>query len=182
MFLIVFWSPKQSKLKERSMESMAKKMESHLHKEFKLWSPVVLCQKQIKNARMKATWRMQEDINCLTLLKNFPESIWCMLYVVLKLGKSSVQRFKRCMNRSWNEPLAAKSQQVEGQFHSAAKSAFGCEMISQPSCTSTKFRSPRVCLRNGPECFQIFATDSFGYFSPDIWCLNPHFLLVTHQL
>ena len=36
------------------MESMAKQLEAHLHEEFKLWSCVVLCQKQIMNARMKA--------------------------------------------------------------------------------------------------------------------------------
>ena len=169
------------------MESMAKKMESHLHKEFKLWSPVVLCQKQIKNARMKATCRMHEDINYLTLLKHFPESIWCIPYVVLKLGKSSVQRFKRCMNRSWNEPLAAKSQQVEGQFHSAAKSAFGCEIslrlrndfaailyickILQPSCTLAKWSwvLPDICYRQ----FWIFFSRYLMSKSPFSPCNPP---------
>ena len=38
MFLIVFWSPKQSKIEESSMESMAKQLEAHLHEEPKLWS------------------------------------------------------------------------------------------------------------------------------------------------
>ena len=158
-------------------------MESHLHKEFKLWSPVVLCQKQIKNARMKATCRMQEDINCLKLLKHFPESIWCMLYVVLKLGKSAIQCFKRFVNQSWNEEVRAignRSLQAKGQFRRAAKSTFGCEMISQPSCSSAKFRSHFVRLWNSPECFPIFATDILRYFSLDIWCLNPQTLLVTH--
>ena len=37
------------------MESMAKQLEARLHEEFKLLSFVVLCQKQIMNARMKAT-------------------------------------------------------------------------------------------------------------------------------
>ena len=64
----------------------------------------------------------------------------------------------------------------------AAKSAFGCEMISQPSCSSAKFRSHFVRLRNSPECFQIFATNVFWYFASDICCLNPNSLLVIHQL
>ena len=50
----------------------------------------------------------------------------------------------------------------------------GCEMISQPSCLSAKFRSHFVHLRNSPKCFQIFATDSFRFFSSDICCLIPH--------
>ena len=45
-----------------------------------------------------------------------------------------------------------------------------------------KFRSHLARLRNSPECFQIFATNIFRFFASDIWCLNPHFLLVTHQL
>ena len=139
LLLIVIWSPKQSKIKESSMESMAKQLEAHLHEEFKLWSCVVLCQKQIKNARMKATWKIQVDINCLTLLEHFPESIWCILYVVSNLGKSAIQCFKRCANQSWNEEVKAigsRSHQVEGQFRRlrnrplVAKLAFGYEMIS----------------------------------------------------
>ena len=55
-------------------------------------------------------------------------------------------------------------------------------MISQPSCSSAKFRSHFVRLRNSPECFQIFATNVFCYFASDICCLNPNSLLVIHQL
>ncbi|KAL6318103.1 hypothetical protein AAG906_035248 [Vitis piasezkii] len=49
----------------------------------------------------------------------------------------------------------------EGQFRRS------CEMISQPSCSSAKFRSHFVRLRNSPEY---------------ICCLNPNSLLVIHQL
>ena len=55
-------------------------------------------------------------------------------------------------------------------------------MISQPSCSSAKFRSHFVRLRNSPECFQIFATIVFCYFASDICCLNANSLLVIHQL
>nr|CAN64761.1 hypothetical protein VITISV_033532 [Vitis vinifera] len=83
---------------------------------------------------------------------------------LLYIKKSTIQYFKRFTNRSSNEEVRAigsRSLQAEGQFRRAAKSAFGCEMISQPSCFSAKFRSHFVRLRNSPECFQIFATDFF---------------------
>ena len=85
------------------------------------------------------TWRIQEDNNCWTHLEHFLESISCILYVVLKLGKLEIQHFKWCMNQSWNEEVRAigsQSHQAKGQFHKlrnhtrmAAKSAFGCENV-----------------------------------------------------
>nr|CAN62575.1 hypothetical protein VITISV_008481 [Vitis vinifera] len=86
------------------------------------------------------------------------------------------------------EPMEADHSKLKANFAGlrnqplAAKSAFGCEMISQPSCSSAKFRSHFVRLRNSPECFQIFATIVFCYFASDICCLNANSLLVTHQL
>ena len=57
---------------------MAKQMEAHLQEESKLWSFVVLCQKQIMNARRESkernlTWRIQEDSNCWTHFEYFLE-------------------------------------------------------------------------------------------------------------
>ena len=60
----------------------------------------------------------------------------------------------------------------------AAKSTFGCEM---ETFSLWNLLAHLACLWNRPECFQIFATDSFRFFSLDIFCLNPHFLLVIHQ-
>nr|CAN63403.1 hypothetical protein VITISV_001870 [Vitis vinifera] len=86
------------------------------------------------------------------------------------------------------EPMEADHSKLKANFAGlrnqplAAKSAFGCEMISQPSCSSAKFRSHFVRLRNSPECFQIFATIVFCYFASDICCLNANSLLVIHQL
>ena len=62
MLLIVFWSPKQSKIEESSIGSIAKQLEAHVHEEPKLWSFIVLFQKQIMNARRRnkegnLTWR-----------------------------------------------------------------------------------------------------------------------------
>ena len=124
VFLILFWSPKQSNIDESSMESMAKQLEAHLHEEPKFWSFIVLCQKQIMNARRESkernlTWRIQEDKNCWTHLEHFLESISCILYVVAKLGKLGIQCFKWYMNQSLNEEVIAigsQSHQAEGQF------------------------------------------------------------------
>ena len=72
------------------------------------------------------------------------------------------------------EPLEADHSKLKANLVAlrnqplATKSAFGCEMISQPSCTFVKFRSHFVCLRNPPECFQIFATNIFRYFASNI--------------
>ncbi|RVW64100.1 hypothetical protein CK203_051121 [Vitis vinifera] len=63
--------------------------------------------------------------------------------------------------------------------HSKLKANFA-GLRNQPS--AAKFRSHFVRLRNSPECFQIFATNVFGYFASDICCLNPNSLLVIHQL
>ena len=61
-----------------------------------------------------------------------------MLYTISKLRKSTIQWFKRCAIRSWNEEVAvfaSQSLQVEGSiFQSVAKSPFCCEVIPQPFC------------------------------------------------
>ena len=43
----------------------------------------------------------------------------------------------------------------------AVKSAFGCEM---ETFSLRNFIAHLACLQNPPECFQIFATDSFRFF------------------
>ena len=151
-------------------------MEAHLHEESKIWSFVVLCQKQIMNARREnkernLTWRIQEDRNSWTHFEHFLESISCILYVISKHGKSRIQRFKWYANWSWNKDVIAigsQSHQAERQSRKlrnhkvlATKSAFSCEM---ETFSLRNFRSPCCMLRNPPECSQIFATASFRFF------------------
>ena len=134
--LIAFLSPKQSKIEESSLESMAKQWKAQKHEEPKFWSFEVLCHKQIQNARrgskeksaMKHSWWQ----SCKPLLEHFLESNLCMLYVVSKLRKSKIQCFKRCMIQSWNEgvtAIASRSLQAEGKFCTTAKSPFCCENV-----------------------------------------------------
>ena len=142
VFLIAFWSPKQSK-NEGELYMIHGKANGSSNtwriQDFDLRSPLP---KPIRNARRKnkernLTWKIQEGRNSWTHFKHFMESISCMLYVILKLVKSEVQHFKQCVNRSWNEEVIAigsQLHQVESQFRCceittwAAKSAFLCEM------------------------------------------------------
>ena len=176
VFLIVFWSPKQSKIEESSIESMAKQLEAHLHEEPKLWSFIVPCQKQIMNARRESkernlTWRIQEDRKCWTHLEHFLKSISCILYVISKLGKSGIQCFKmvhkselkwksyshwKPITPSWRPISYLRNHKVI-----VVKSAFGCEMETY---SLQNFAAHLACLRNPPEYFQIFATNSFRFF------------------
>ena len=168
VFLIAFWSLKQSKIEESSIESMAKQMEAHLHDEPKIWSFIVFCQKQIMNARWgnkerNLTWRIQENKNYWTHLEQFLKSISCILYVVSKLGKSEVQHFKRCTNQSWIEEVMAigiKSHQAGSQFRSCEISL----VMRNVDFQLAKSHSTCCMLWNPPECFQIFVTDSFRFF------------------
>ena len=119
-------------------------MEAHLQEESKLWSFVVLCQKQIMNARREnkernLTWRIQEDRNCWTHFEYFLESISCILYVFSKLGKLGVQRFKRCVNQRWNKEVMT----VWRQPHKAVRKFRSCEI----NLLLRKFRSPKPILQ-----------------------------------
>ena len=63
--------------------------------------------------------KIQKDVSFKTNLEHFPESIIYILYIIFKLRKLGVQRFKQCANRSWNEEVMAtwrQLQQDENEF------------------------------------------------------------------
>ena len=153
-------------MEESYLESMAKQWKAQEHEESELWSLKVLCHNQsgMQGGEVKRESTLKHSCwqSFQPLLEYFLKSNLCMLYVVSKIGKSTIQCFKRFANQSWNEEVRAngsRSLQAEGQF-----------------------RSHFVRLRNSPECFQIFAANVFWYFASDICCLNPNSLLVIHQL
>ena len=85
-------------------------MKAHLHKEFKLWSFVVLCQSQSRmqggkreesNMKNSRGWKLLDTFRVL-LGVHFIHTI-CLS----NLGKSGVQRFKWCANRRWNKEVMA---------------------------------------------------------------------------
>ena len=88
-----------------------------------------------KKTRKHGKWGMKQDSTIwkfrtqnlvatytLTLRKNFenfPESILDILYIISKLMKLRVQRFKQCANQSWNEEVMViwgKLRKAEGAF------------------------------------------------------------------
>ena len=189
MFLITFFSPKQSKIKESSIESMAKQLEAHFHEKPKLGSFIILCHKQIMNARRESkernlTWRIQED-------SNFWSTSWSSFHAYYMSFWSSGSQESNTWNGVWIKvemnklwPLEANCAKLKGNFAVAKSQCASCEIslwLQNGDLQLAKFHSHLACLRNPPECFQIFATDTFRFFSSDIWCLNPHFLLVIHQ-
>ena len=151
----VTWNPWKSNGKLRNMKNQ---------------SFEVLYHEQIRNARRgnKEKSAMKHFLwqSCQTLLEHFLKSNLCMLYVVSKLRKSSIQCFKWCVIRSWNEGVTAvgsRTPQAESQLRSAAKSAFCCEIrlllrnqpfavkwFCSPFCEFVKSRRPRFHLRIGP--------------------------------
>ena len=130
VFLLVFWSPKQVKTEESFEESWAK-LRSHLPRV----NPDCK-EKKVKRICHEAYSWWQ---SCQPLLEHFLKSNWCMLYVISKLRKSTIQCFKQCAIWSWNEklqPLQVNHSKLKKAFcKSVAESPFCCEMISQPFCT-----------------------------------------------
>ena len=113
-------------------------------------------------------------------VSHFWSTSWSSNYTFYMSFQSSRSQQSNASNSAWFgvemkelQPLEANHSKLKEEFCTAAKSPFCCEMISQPFCT---------VQRNFSWSFPIFMTDTFGYFASDFWCLNPHFLLVTHQL
>ena len=90
----------------------------------------------MQNLRMLC--EIQKDSSCKTNLEHFLESIIYILYIFSKLGKSEVQRLKRCANRSWNEEVMAIWRQlhrVENEFRNSQSQMW-------------KFRTNQIQIRN----------------------------------
>ena len=130
MFLLVFWSPKQVNTEESYEESWAK-LRSHL--------PRVNPDCKEKKQRESAMKPILDDSRISHFWSTFLKSKWCMLYTISNLRKSTIQCFKWCAIRSWNEEVSAitnQSLRAEGSIlQSVAKTPFCCEVISQHFCT-----------------------------------------------
>ena len=127
-------------------------------------------------AKRNLPWSILDDIH----VNHFWSTSWSPIYVCYMLFRSSGSQQSNASNsaqfgveKKELQPLEADHSKLKEEFCTTAKSPFYCEMISQPFCT---------VLWNFSWSLPIFATDTFGYFASDFWCLNPHFVLVTHQL
>ena len=112
----------------------------------------------------------------LLLRSDFATFLYSRVYFLLKMPNVYRER------EAGNLKREAGNLKVEANF-AALRVQLGVAKL---------FRSPLECLRNladtifilrnGPQCFPIFATDTLRYFSSDFCCLNPKILLVSHQL
>ena len=152
--LIAFWSPKQSVIEESSLESMAKQWKA---RNMKNQSFEVLFHKKIQNARRgseeKSAMKHFRWQSFQPLLEHFLESNLCMLYVASNLRKLTIQCFKWCAIRNWNEGVTAigsRTPQVERNFAALRNQPFAAKWFHSPFCASVKSRRPRFHLWNGP--------------------------------
>ena len=140
--------------------------------------------KEIEKSNMKNS-RGQKllDIFRALLRVHFMHTIchfeaWEVINLMLQMVHKSELKWRSYCH--WNPitPRWRPISQLRNHKVIVAKSAFGCEM---ETFSLRNFAAHLACLRNPPECFQIFATNFFRFFSLDICCLNPHSLLVIHQ-
>ena len=169
-------------MEESYLESMVKQWKAQENEESKLWSLKVLCHNQSgmqggevkRESTLKHSWWQSFQ----PLLEYFLKSNLCMLYVVSKIGKSTIQCFKRFTNQSWNEEVKANGSRAD---HSKLKANFAailfvCE-ISQPFCAPAKFSwvLPDICdQRFLIFCFRYLLSKSqFSPCNPPIrWFLS----------
>jgi len=104
-------------------------------------------EKQREAKRNKEENRGQQLQSSLALLEHFPKSIFYMLYIISKLRKSKIQRFKPCTIWSWNEEDMAFGRQL----------LQGCAKISH---NTFQIRTPPCMVRIFP-CFSRLHTRSF---------------------
>ena len=121
------------------------------------------------------TWlcEIQKESKFRTNLEYFIESILYILSIVLKLGKSKVQRFKRCANWSWNEEAMViwrQLQQAENEFRNPFSAL---RNFHKPIYPLRNWRIPQPLFsiaKSSCVIFRYFRTNSVRFFSQDILC------------
>ena len=110
------------------------------------------CRRRCKNDERKGREERILAIGSIatfgTYLEQLFESILYILYNVSKLGKSGVQCFKRCPNRSWNEKvlvIARKLDRAEREFRTPqSKVRKFSHRAKLPPGTWVPFRTPQA--------------------------------------
>ena len=128
-----------------------------------------------KKARKNGKWSMKQDLvawkfrtqkNLMALytltlrtnLEHFLESIIYILYIVSKLGKSGVQRFKRFANWRWNEEVMAIWRQLH-QAGGSFRNDFKIQLMNSKS--TSKWHQFRI----HPLLLWCFASSTSGIAS-----------------
>ena len=86
--------------------------------------------------------QIQKDSSSKTNLEHFLESIVYILYIFSKLGKSRVQRFKWCANRSWNEEVMTIWRQLHQAKNEFRSTKSKCEIFAPAEVKCENFATP----------------------------------------
>ena len=148
---------------------MAKQLEAHFHEEPKLWSFKILCQKQIMNESRESNERN------LTWRIHFMHTICC--FEAQEVSNPTLQ----IVHDSELKVIAIGSQshQVEDQFHrlrNHKRDGWEMETFSLRNFIAI-LHACEILL----SASRYLRPTLLNFFSSDIWCLTPHFLLVIYQ-
>ena len=132
--------------KLKFMNNQALELHSPLPKSFKV------CKVKQRGKASKEENRGQQLQSSFALLEHFPKSIFYMLYTILKLWKSRIQRFKPYTIWSWNEE----------------DMAFGSQLLQvmRNSHNTFKIRITHACC----EFSSAFADSTLDIFLCILWC------------
>ena len=143
VFLLVIWSPKQSKFKESYLESMEKQWKAQNHKEPKLWSFKVLCHKQI-----------------------FWSTSWSSIYAYRRFEAREVSNLMlqtvhdsklKWMSYNHWKPITPSWRQISQ----------GCEIslwLRNGVLHAAKFRNPLARLQNSPKASRYLRLTFWDFF------------------
>ena len=131
----------QSFWKLKFMKNQALELHSPLPKSFKVCKERTMEKRKSKQSEEKQRGQQLQSSFALLELK----SIFYILYTILKLWKSRIQRFKPCTIWSWNEE----------------DMAFGSQLLQ----VVRKFRTTQGVMRNLHNTFKIRITHAWCEFS-----------------
>ena len=135
---IAFWSPKQSKIEESSLESMAKLLEAQIHEEPSFGAPfpfakVVQSMQGKNNGERKNRVKKIEDSSCSLLLHFWSTSRSPFSTCYIPFQSSGSQK-SNSSNGAWFrvetkelQPLQADHSKLKEDFCTAAKSPFAAK-------------------------------------------------------
>ena len=133
VFLLAFWSPKQSEIEESSLEFMAKKMESS-----ETWRTEALKSFAISKSGMQGgeakrnlTWSILDDSH-----SHFWSISWSPIYACYMSFRSSGSQQSNALNGTQFEvemkelyPLESNHSKLNAECFTATKWTFGCENV-----------------------------------------------------
>ena len=144
-------------MRESFVKSMAKKMEAHLHEEFKLWSFIVLCQNQSRMEGGKIEESNMKSKRTVTV-GHISSISWSPFYAYYMSFRTLGSQKSNALNSAWIRVETKKLWPLEDNRTNlcknfvVAKSA--CETTCKHTCATSQFKfhfhTMRITLINQP--------------------------------